>query len=275
MNYIIENNFNINNLDSLNSSCRLISEQPIFGSAELLSYENIILNSNKNISICESSISSFQRIAPEMPDMLESGACERLQQFFPELNQINYNLNDIYNLSNNKSYDFFLKKKKLIEIVKNLSHVEYNEIFNIFKENNCQYTENANGVFINLQNINENILDKIFNFIDYSKQKRIELNEHEEFINNAKKNISFTKKEKEITNNILISEKDNYVNYNYYDSDSDTIIKNSNDLLFSSDEEEDIENKISLKKKKNKYIGKKAKIIKSIKNDQDNKLKNK
>ena len=47
-------------------------------------------------------------------------------------------------------------------------------------------------------------------------------------------------------------------------------------LIFSSDEDEDLENKISLKKKKTKYSGKKAKMIKSIRDSSDiNKFKNK
>ena len=54
-------------------------------------------------------------------------------------------------------------------------------------------------------------------------------------------------------------------------------VKSSNYLIFSSDEDEDLENKLSLKKKKIKYTGKKAKMIKSIKdgNDFKNKIKNK
>ena len=49
------------------------------------------------------------------------------------------------------------------------------------------------------------------------------------------------------------------------------IEKNNNYLVFSSDEDEDIENKISLKKKKIKYTGKKAKMIRSIKDGNENK----
>jgi len=211
--------------------------------------------------------SNLQKTPSRNIHLIESSALSSLQAFL-DSSQFTEKNNSID--FDNKSYDFFLKKKKLIEIVKNLSNIEYQEIFNIFKEDNCQYTENANGVFINLQNIQENTLDKIFNFIDYIQQKKIELNEHDEFINNAKKNISIIKKE---VNNLIITDKDKYVNYNYYDSDNDDTIKNNNELLFSSDEDEDIESKLSLKKKKNKYVGKKAKIIKSIKNDQDNKLK--
>jgi hypothetical protein len=74
------------------------------------------------------------------------------------IQKINISVND--NLSS--------KKKRLIEISKNLSQLEYLEIFNIIEEDNCQYSENKNGIFINLNNVNESTIDKIFNFIDYS-----------------------------------------------------------------------------------------------------------
>jgi hypothetical protein len=60
------------------------------------------------------------------------------------------------------------KKKKLIEIAGNLTKMEYLEIFNIFIEDNCQYSENINGVFINLNNINNSTIDKIYN--NYNKK---------------------------------------------------------------------------------------------------------
>ena len=89
-------------------------------------------------------------------------------------------------------------------------------------------------------------------------------------MDNAKKNIGNIKKE--INNNNIINQKDNYIDYNYYDYEN---LENNDDnnLFISSDEDEDIENKLCLKKKKVKYIGRKAKIIKSIKDNQDNKNK--
>lgn len=161
------------------------------------------------------------------------------------------------NIENNQE-QLILKKKKIIDIVKNLSKLEYFEIFEILKKDNCSYSENKNGIFINLNNVNEDTIDKIFNFINFIKHKKEELIKHEEVINNAKKNInSNTKtieikienlKEEEIEENIF--EDNNYQNEN----------NNSNYLFFSSDEDEDIENKITLKKKN---IIKKTKIIKN------------
>jgi hypothetical protein len=162
-----------------------------------------------------------------------------------------------------------LKKKKLIEISKNLTNIEYLEIFNIIKEDNCNFSENKNGIFINLLNISEETIDKIFNFINFIKHKREDLMKHEEYLNIAKKNISSIIKNTE--NNIIINESDKIVE----NLDQEETIENSNYLVFSSDEDEDLENKILLKKKKIKYSGKKAKMIKSIKDSNDiNKPKN-
>ena len=160
------------------------------------------------------------------------------------------------------------KKKKLIEQCKNLSNQEYLEIFNIISKDNCQFSKNKNGVFINLSNVSENTINKILNFINYIKYNKEDLLKHEEVINNVKKNISI--EEKVIEKKYNINNEDN--------DDEDTDENNSyeyNNLIFSSDEDEDLENKLNLKKKKIKYSGKKAKMIKSIRDSNDiNKNKN-
>jgi len=169
--------------------------------------------------------------------------------------QNNYSEND----------NFILKKKKLIEISKNLTKIEYIEIFNIIKQENCLYSENKNGVFINLSNVNEKTIDKIFNFINFIKHKKEDLIKHEEIISSAKKNIT------DINNNIYNNNFDPLDSDNESNNDSNSESNNENDiessnyLIFSSDEDEDLENKLSLKKKKTKYTGRKAKMIKSIK----------
>lgn len=169
------------------------------------------------------------------------------------------------------------KKKKLIEISKDLSKIEYLEIFTIIQNDNCVYSENKNGVFINLSSISETTIDKIFNFINFIKHKKEDLIKYEEYVDIAKKNIIENKNNVETVKNIKVMENNNLKDtYNeYYDEDYEENIPNSsNYLLFSSDEDEDLENKISLKKKKIKYSGKKAKMIKSMRDSNDtNKLK--
>ena len=206
--------------------------------------------------------------------------------YFSDNNKVNNINNDYFRADNNKNYqnensfDFednninnenvnnnlIKKKKKLIELVKNLSKLEYIEIFNIFHEDNCIYTGNSNGVFINLTNIQEHTINKIFNFIDFIKNKKKELLEQENIIENIKKDIN----EFEVKNE-KIDYKDESKNYDEL-SDEDEGINIDNYLCFSSDEDADLDNKLCLKKKKIKYSGKKAKLIKSIR---DNNEKNK
>ena len=194
---------------------------------------------------------------------------------------------DIKDFKLNNIDNLVLKKKKLIEISKNLSKLEYLEIFNIIKEDNCQYSENKNGIFINLLNVSENTIDKIFNFISFIKHKKEDLIKHEEYINIAKKNIS-ENTNMSVNNTLPIENVNNIINEKFLSNNSTNEINDksldysdeeqkdkSNYLIFSSDEDEDLENKISLKKKKVKYSGKKAKMIKSIRDSNDtNKMKN-
>ena len=204
-----------------------------------------------------------------------------------ELEETNITSEKKYNLTENilnNNYEFSnisdninLKKKKLIEIAKNLTKLEYFEILNIIEEDKCQYSENKNGIFINLNNISENTIDKIFNFINFIKHKKEDLLKHEEVINNAKKNISEIDKNNNYNYTNVYQKSDVNDTYNEYSDDENEYGEKADNkyLIFSSDEDEDIENKISLKKKKIKYSGKKAKMIKSIKDTNDpNKIKN-
>jgi len=190
-------------------------------------------------------------------------------------NNFNNTINNNINYSIKSCDNLILKKKKLIDISKNLSKLEYLEIFNIIQNDKCIYSENKNGIFINLSNVSENTIDKIFNFVDFIKHKKEDLLKYEEYVNIAKNNISDI--QKSVVNNVISNEKEYNDNNNYdiSDSDSDDEDKADEYLIFSSDEDDDLENKLSLKKKKVKYSGKKAKMIKSIKDTGTNKLRNK
>ena len=191
----------------------------------------------------------------------------------------NESINDLTNESINdltNEYKIGIqKKKKLLEITKNLSLLEYNEIFNILQEDNCQYSDNNNGIFINLQNISDKTIDTIFTFLNFIKKKKEELHIQDSFLENIKKDI-------EIKNENVINNYNSNSNYNnnnnnnnnneeYFYSITDDLENDKNNfdvdeyLCFSSDEDIDLDNKLSLKKKKTKYTGKKAKLIKSIK----------
>ena len=137
--------------------------------------------------------------------------------------------------------DIILKKKKLIEIVNNLTNIEYIEILNIIQNDKCSYSSNSNGVFINLTNVENKTIDKIFNFLKFTKHKKEELQEKEKYLETFKNKIDISNTDK----NININTKSNHFNYlNEKNESNDCLSENSDNinyndyLCFSSDEED-------------------------------------
>ena len=72
---------------------------------------------------------------------------------------------------------FSIKDKKiLIEDISKLNKVEYVEIYKIFNDDGIKYTENANGIFINISKTPDKTLYKIKSFIDFYKTNNERLN---------------------------------------------------------------------------------------------------
>ena len=58
------------------------------------------------------------------------------------------------------------EKKIMASQIENISNKkDFKEIFKIIYENNCNYIHNDNGVFINLNVLNDNTLEKIKNYL--------------------------------------------------------------------------------------------------------------
>ena len=68
------------------------------------------------------------------------------------------------------------KLKDLRDIISNLEICEQSEILKIIEKNNIKFTENKNGIFINMNKLNDNAIEEIETFLDYIK-------------NNYKKNL--------------------------------------------------------------------------------------
>lgn len=67
--------------------------------------------------------------------------------------------------------EHLLQLRNSIELLSKESQVE---IFKIFKDNNVEFSENKNGVFINLSLVNKNVIDKLKNHMIYiNKQEKI------------------------------------------------------------------------------------------------------
>ena len=82
------------------------------------------------------------------------------------------------------------KKEKIINTIKNFSNDEHKEILKIILEqDNIKYSENSNGTFIDMDTINDTIIDKIENYIDYVLRKENDINQIEIKMNDIKNNI--------------------------------------------------------------------------------------
>lgn len=67
-------------------------------------------------------------------------------------------------------------KKAIMTRISNLkSKKHYIEIYKIIKENNVSYSQNINGIFINLTNIEDDILDKIVKYLNYTDSRNSEI----------------------------------------------------------------------------------------------------
>jgi DNA-dependent RNA polymerase auxiliary subunit epsilon len=62
--------------------------------------------------------------------------------------------------------------KKQIESLNKTHHLE---IFKIFKKNNIPFSENKNGIFINIANIDKNVINEIEYFLNYINAQENEL----------------------------------------------------------------------------------------------------
>ena len=104
-------------------------------------------------------------------------------------------------------------KKNLVSQIEQLSSLEQIEIFKLIKDETKYYTENLNGIFINVNILSDNLLEKIENFVEYCNKQRIELDKKEHFINQQKIEIYGNNNNNEKINNILLE--DNEKNYEF------------------------------------------------------------
>tara|TARA_B100000035_G_scaffold224836_1_gene193326 strand:- start:46 stop:300 length:255 start_codon:yes stop_codon:yes gene_type:complete len=62
--------------------------------------------------------------------------------------------------------------KELRKSIDSLTNDEKHEVFKIIKKDNCTYTQNNNGVFVNMNSLSGETLDKIRKLIEYSKHNK-------------------------------------------------------------------------------------------------------
>lgn len=59
------------------------------------------------------------------------------------------------------------KKKELIDMIKNnkLNDIQLYQIFCMVKEDTDKYTQNNNGIFVNIKRLKESTIEKIYKFV--------------------------------------------------------------------------------------------------------------
>lgn len=147
-----------------------------------------------------------------------------------------------------------LNKKILVEKINKLLPIEQEEIFKIIKRFNIKYTENNNGIFINLSNnVDNQYLKEIENYLNYLEINKTNIKDIEQICTN-------------ITNKQKIYDKNNfklyYFNNNYFNnyilkSDNyDELLNylNNNFLLKHKNLQDKTNNYLNIIKKYNRII---------------------
>lgn len=126
-------------------------------------------------------------------------------------------------------------KKNLVLKIEGLGKLEQVEIFKIIKTETNYYTENVNGIFININILSDKLLNDIELFIDYCHQQENELKKKELIMEQKKLEIYGEENNKIINQeNVIILNED----------------ENNEEYKFLQDENSD--EKITLKKKRKK-----------------------
>ena len=88
--------------------------------------------------------------------------------------------------------------KKIKNNISKLSTIEMEEIFKILYMSNSNYTKNNNGIFVNLNYLDEEILQDIDKYIDFCFKSRNEINKYENICNILNDSINIKNKNEEI-----------------------------------------------------------------------------
>tara|TARA_B100002019_G_C20957935_1_gene444847 strand:+ start:40 stop:360 length:321 start_codon:yes stop_codon:yes gene_type:complete len=71
------------------------------------------------------------------------------------------------------------KLKKLKNDIDNLDKIHHLKIFKILKDNDVKYSENRNGIFINMNSFNEKTIKEVENTLNYINEQEKQLKDIE------------------------------------------------------------------------------------------------
>ena len=83
----------------------------------------------------------------------------------------------------------------LRENIQNLSKFHQIEVFRILKKNNVEYTENRNGIFVNMNKLKQNSITLLNDYLNYVYKQQTQIENMEKKAEHYKK--SFFKNNKE------------------------------------------------------------------------------
>jgi hypothetical protein len=61
--------------------------------------------------------------------------------------------------------------KNLRNIIDNINPLYHREIFNLIKKFDMQYSENKNGIFVNMNNLSKECISKIYEYLEYIEKQ--------------------------------------------------------------------------------------------------------
>lgn len=80
------------------------------------------------------------------------------------------------------------QRKDILHKITKLTKTEHNEIFKILHDYNINFTQNNNGLFFNLSEIDNSVIEKIDHLVNFFILNKKELDEHDKKINDCKNN---------------------------------------------------------------------------------------
>ena len=114
------------------------------------------------------------------------------------------------NKVDNNDIDKKIDLCKLIQSnINNLSENELYEIFKILHKHNSKYTKNNNGIFVNLNLIDYNILEEIYNYIFFCMKSHKEISKYEILKDIYNKNLEIETDKNKNSNIKTIKKKEN------------------------------------------------------------------
>lgn len=80
--------------------------------------------------------------------------------------------------------------EQLSKQISKLTKEEHIEIFRLLYENDLKYTENNNGIFIQMEHLDKNQIEKIEKYLEYIEKKQFDIDHREKQMNNFKKDLN-------------------------------------------------------------------------------------